>query len=246
MLITDVARRIRSQREKRGLKQQDLANALSISPQAVSKWERAENLPDIALLAPLARLLGVTVDWLLAAQEEDRDVFPATVIATTVRGAWKRSLEMHPRDFAAWANGLFQPLTELTLQADGIPIKYMGDRYLCFFSGTDHARRGLEMGWRARQVIADDLRIGVCAGDIYLGSVGHPDYARPDIMGQTVNCAFLVSDWAEQHAESGVAATSAVLAPLGDAITTGKREEASFLGIEDPVAIAEVTAVGAG
>ena len=40
-----VGHRIKEQRKKLGLKQHDIANALQISPQAVSKWERGEKTP---------------------------------------------------------------------------------------------------------------------------------------------------------------------------------------------------------
>ena len=133
MFLPDLAKRIRGQREKRGLKQQDVANALNVSPQAVSKWERGENAPDVAVLTPLSRVLGVTVDWLLGACDEALDVFEASVFVSSVAAAYEKSLNMRARDFAIWANGLFYQLTEMTLRNDGIPVKYMGDRYLAFF-----------------------------------------------------------------------------------------------------------------
>ena len=77
MLLNELGRRLRTQRERLGLKQNDIANALQVSPQAVSKWERGENGPDIATLGPLARLLGVSTDWLLDAHGQDLDVFDA-------------------------------------------------------------------------------------------------------------------------------------------------------------------------
>jgi transcriptional regulator with XRE-family HTH domain len=91
--------RIRARREKRGLKQLDVANALDISPQAVSKWERGENAPDVATLAPLARLLGVSVDWLLEA-DPPRDTFEAVVLVSGIRGAHAKALGITPREFA--------------------------------------------------------------------------------------------------------------------------------------------------
>ena len=53
-------------RKERDLTQKDLAQSLHVSVQAVSKWERGLNFPDIALLEPLAELLGLTVSELLS------------------------------------------------------------------------------------------------------------------------------------------------------------------------------------
>lgn len=235
MNLRDLGLRIRRQREKRGLKQQDIANALNVSPQAVSKWERAENAPDIAIIVPLAKLLGVTVEWLLTAGNEQRDTFPATVFASTVAGAYEKSVGMAPRDFAVWANGLFYQLTELTLRENGVPVKYMGDRYLAFFAGPGHAARAVRTAFQARQLVTDKLRIGLSSGEIYLGTVGHPDYARPDIMGEVVNIAFLTMEWTEKNCRSGIGATAATAEASGAVV--GKRAQVNFLGIEHPVAV---------
>lgn len=240
MLLRSLASKIRSQREKRNLKQQDIANALNISPQAVSKWERGENAPDIATLAPLAKLLGVSTDWLLAVDEDTKDVFEATVLVSSVHGAYKKSLEMEARDFAAWANGLFFSLTETTLRHGGVPIKYMGDQYLCFFSGSGHEARAMKTAVRSRSLVSDDLRIGLSSGLVYLGSVGHPDYTRPDIMGEVVNVAFLTLQWAEEHAKSGMAATEAVIEVQKDSVTVGATEEVNFRNIAHPQRICEI------
>lgn len=239
MLLKDLGARIRAQREKQGLKQQDVANALSISPQAVSKWERGENAPDIMVLEPLARLLGVTTDWLLA-EHEPRDAFEATVLVSSVAGAYEKSLGMKARDFATWANGLFFSLTEITVRNGGVPIKYMGDQYLCFFSGADHRSRALDTAREARQTIGEQLKIGLSTGEIYLGSIGHPDYARPDIMGDVVNIAFLTLQWAETHCAGGVAANLATVEGSAVKVATGRREAVRFKGIEYEVTVVEV------
>ncbi|GMV93172.1 MAG: hypothetical protein AMXMBFR82_29500 [Candidatus Hydrogenedentota bacterium] len=244
MLLSDLAKRIRSKREKRGLKQQDIANALNVSPQAVSKWERGENAPDIAVLGPLAKLLDVSVDWLLGTREEGVDVFQASVLVSSISGAYEKSLHMQARDFAIWANGLFYQLTEITLRHDGIPVKYMGDRYLAFFSGTSHPERALQTAAEGRVLIGDDLRIGLSTGEIYLGSVGHPDYARPDIMGSTVNLAFLTLDWAEKNAESGLAAPKAMVDGQTLEVDVGRRAKVNFLDIDRAVEVCELCITG--
>ena len=54
-----------SLRKQNGLTQSDLAEKLGISFQAVSKWERGENLPDAFTLVELARIYNITVDEIL-------------------------------------------------------------------------------------------------------------------------------------------------------------------------------------
>lgn len=49
-------------RTARGLTQEQVANALNVNPQTVSRWECAATLPDVLTLPRLARLYGVTVD----------------------------------------------------------------------------------------------------------------------------------------------------------------------------------------
>lgn len=53
-------------RKERGLTQKELAQALHVSAQAVSKWERGLNFPDLSLLEPLGDCLGLTVSELLS------------------------------------------------------------------------------------------------------------------------------------------------------------------------------------
>ncbi len=65
-----IGKRIAALRREKGLKQEDVAQTLGVSSQAVSKWENDQSCPDISLLPQLARLLGVTVDVLLSGEEE--------------------------------------------------------------------------------------------------------------------------------------------------------------------------------
>ena len=61
-----IGKRIAALRREKELKQDELAELLNVSPQAVSKWENDQSCPDISLLPQLARILGVTVDELLS------------------------------------------------------------------------------------------------------------------------------------------------------------------------------------
>lgn len=57
---------IKRLREAKGLTQSQLADAIGISSKAVSKWETAKGLPDITLIEPLAKALGVSVAELMS------------------------------------------------------------------------------------------------------------------------------------------------------------------------------------
>lgn len=57
-------------RKDRGFSQEDIATRLGVSIQAVSKWECAQNYPDITLLPALSEIFGVSIDYLLAGKNE--------------------------------------------------------------------------------------------------------------------------------------------------------------------------------
>ena len=65
-----IGNRIAALRREKNLKQDDLAQMLEVSPQAVSKWENDQTCPDISLLPKLAKILGVSVDELLSGKQE--------------------------------------------------------------------------------------------------------------------------------------------------------------------------------
>lgn len=57
-------------RKENGWSQEELAGKLEISRQSVSKWESGSSLPDLNRILQLARLFGVTTDFLLKDEEE--------------------------------------------------------------------------------------------------------------------------------------------------------------------------------
>ena len=59
---------IAARRKECGLTQRQLADALAISDKTVSKWETGRGLPDVSLMLPLCKALGVTVNDLLAGE----------------------------------------------------------------------------------------------------------------------------------------------------------------------------------
>lgn len=61
----ETANRLLQYRKKHNLSQEELANKIGVSRQAVSKWERAEASPDTDNLILLAEIYGVSLDELL-------------------------------------------------------------------------------------------------------------------------------------------------------------------------------------
>ena len=68
---TTLGKRIAALRREKELKQDELAEKLGVSAQAVSKWENDQTCPDISLLPLLAKTLGVSVDELLSGKQEN-------------------------------------------------------------------------------------------------------------------------------------------------------------------------------
>jgi len=63
---TRIGNRIKMLRKKSGLTQEQLAESVGISFQAISKWENNISLPDISLVPRLAQIFGVTTDEIFA------------------------------------------------------------------------------------------------------------------------------------------------------------------------------------
>lgn len=61
---------IRTHRKRKSMTQEEMANRLGVTGPAVNKWENGNSYPDIMLLAPIARLLDISVDTLLSFREE--------------------------------------------------------------------------------------------------------------------------------------------------------------------------------
>ena len=60
-----VAKNIVRLRQASGMTQAELAAKLNYSDKAVSKWERGESMPDVAVLSKIADLFQVSLDWLV-------------------------------------------------------------------------------------------------------------------------------------------------------------------------------------
>jgi len=65
----DISKNIAELRKAKGLTQEQLAQAVNVSSQAVSKWETGASLPDVQTLPLIAHAFGVSVDYLYKGKE---------------------------------------------------------------------------------------------------------------------------------------------------------------------------------
>ena len=74
-LINVLANNIAYYRRLNGMTQEELAERVGVSPQAVSKWEQRINAPDVALLPELSGILGISIDELFGKRIEREPVY---------------------------------------------------------------------------------------------------------------------------------------------------------------------------
>ena len=89
-------------RRSRGLTQEALADKLSVSRQAVAKWEAGQAFPDISNLIAISNLFNVTVDYLV--REQHCEVSPAPVGGADLQRLIAFRLEANVNTYAAFMN----------------------------------------------------------------------------------------------------------------------------------------------
>ena len=94
-----LGKRIATLRKEKGIKQEELAQMLDISAQAVSKWENDLTCPDINALPKLAQILGVTVDELLSGKQE-----PAVVVLPEEKRKDMKNMTLRLVVYSRWKN----------------------------------------------------------------------------------------------------------------------------------------------
>ncbi len=121
MILADKIIRLR---KKKGWSQEELAEKMNVSRQAVSKWESAQSVPDLGKLLQLSEMFGVTTDYLLKDEiEEEESVEPQNEPAIRYITKEEASEYLALRTHAAWHIALatflciLSPLTLIVLGA---------------------------------------------------------------------------------------------------------------------------------
>ena len=74
-----IAKNISELRQLNNMTQLELAEKLNYSDKAVSKWERAESSPDISVLVEIAKMFGVSLDYLVNDEHKEQAVFDGKI-----------------------------------------------------------------------------------------------------------------------------------------------------------------------
>lgn len=90
----NIGKNIAALRKEKNMTQEDLAGALGVSAQAVSKWENENSCPDISLLTRIADLFGVTVDELLRNEAAQIYSKTAAVVPSGIKPRANRKLNI--------------------------------------------------------------------------------------------------------------------------------------------------------
>ena len=92
----EIANRLVQLRKEHHLSQEELAEKIGISRQAVSKWERAESSPDTDNIILLSKLYHISIDELLRTSDEETLVSPCPQEPTTSNNDKENAMEKFP------------------------------------------------------------------------------------------------------------------------------------------------------
>ena len=73
MDIEKISNIIKTKRKEKGLTQEELAIKINVTEKAISRWETGRGTPDISLLVPLSKELGISVSEILNGKEDKNE-----------------------------------------------------------------------------------------------------------------------------------------------------------------------------
>ena len=73
-VVMNIGEKIKTLRQQNGLSQEGLANKLSVSRQAITKWETNRGIPDIENLKSLSDIFNVSLDYLVSDDNDELSI----------------------------------------------------------------------------------------------------------------------------------------------------------------------------
>ncbi|MDE7085004.1 MAG: helix-turn-helix domain-containing protein [Clostridia bacterium] len=105
-MMYEFGERIYNLRKKSGLSQEEFADKLGVSRQAVSKWETGQSVPDSEKAAAMAKFFGVSLDWLINGEEPFAPVQPQAVAPVETQSAVTAQETAPVKKMAGWVKAI--------------------------------------------------------------------------------------------------------------------------------------------
>ncbi|HIZ19612.1 MAG TPA: helix-turn-helix transcriptional regulator [Firmicutes bacterium] len=209
-----IANRLVELRSAKGWTQEELAEKLDVSRQAVSKWERAESSPELDKLMALSRLYGISLDSLLDTGFRPEASFPPEESGSCAQGKNGGSAEeREPGD----PSGAYPASPAPPRQASGVAVAALsaGGREgleILEALAADDAPESVEPARRSAEWILGSFPYPIAVALVYLllGFIGnwwHPGWLLfltvplYYLMGAGIDCARSAgSAWGRIHA----------------------------------------------
>ncbi len=234
-----IGNKIASARKKANLSQAELAQQVSISSQAVGKWERGESLPDITTLNRLADLLGVDLNYF------SENVSPAETVVERPGNTFNLPLEenVEPKKMPGWdmsrlnlADSDFSGLKNLHEKLSSANIQrclFVGSELSglqlssnnidsCDFSGSDMSRS------RIQSSNLDNTKFKNCClqeAEFYKDNINKCDFSNADLTKVTIRMSNFSKNTIEHAKLHG---TSFLEMQLRDIVFEGMLEDCRF------------------
>lgn len=151
MTQLNIGNKIRELRKKKGITQEALAATLSVSPQAVSKWESNLTYPDMAMIPAIARYFGISLDVLFE--------YDAAEIKEKVKTLEENARKMCGDDYKGYVERIKDALRDYPDNED--LLYFLLDVYTAFntrIDGHDHLDEAIAI---ADKILAEssDLKL---------------------------------------------------------------------------------------
>jgi len=203
---------------------------------------------------PPAYLRRIASKGLGAIRLGEADQQWVTILCCDIRGFTALSERLTPSQLVAFVNRLYERITRVVDERQGVIDKFLGDAVLCIFEGADSAERAVACGVNMLAVVesfnteadrptdqAVQISIGLHTGPVILGTIGTCDRMDSTVLGLAVNLAKRVEEVTRSlGVDMLITEQVAHKLPKGHGHQLRKLSEASLKGCSAPVGIIEV------
>lgn len=155
---------IRKYRKENNLTQEEMASRLGVTTPAVNKWENGNSYPDILLLAPIARLLHISLDTLLSYQEDLSDAEIGSIVQEMDRRLKEESYE----DVFRWSKEIIETYPNCKMLIWQLATILDAQRLLQSVSDAEKYDTYI-INCYERVLESEDEKMRVCAADSLFG-----------------------------------------------------------------------------